>query len=63
MDLNRNGKIDYSEWVAATLDYDKIIKGKKIATAFEFFDKNNRMRIGIDELKKVVGSKRRGVDD
>lgn len=39
IDINRNGKIDYTEWVAATLDYDKILKGRKIETAFEFFDK------------------------
>lgn len=63
MDINRNGKIDYTEWVAATLDYDKIMKGQKIETAFEFFDKLNRKKIGIDELKKVIGSKRKAVED
>ena len=63
MDINRNGKIDYTEWVAATLDYDKIIKGGKLETAFEFFDKHNRKKIGIDEIKKVIGSKRKAVDD
>ena len=63
MDINRNGKIDYTEWVAATLDYDKILKSRKIETAFEFFDKQNRKKIGIEELKKVIGSKRKAVED
>lgn len=63
IDINRNGKIDYTEWVAATLDYDKILKGRKIETAFEFFDKQNRKKIGIEELKKVIGSKRKAVED
>lgn len=63
MDINRNGKIDYTEWVAATLDYDKIMKGQKIETAFEFFDKQNRKKIGIEELKLVIGSKRKAVED
>ncbi len=61
--MNGNGKIDYTEWLAATLDYPKILKDQKLQTAFEFFDKSSRGRIGVEDLKLIVGSKRKQVNE
>ena len=38
-DLNKNDKIDYSEFVAATIQKEKLLTLEKIETVFKLFDK------------------------
>ena len=47
IDLNKNGTIDYSEFLMANLQQDDIVSQNKLKEAFKLFDKvsNVRMRI------------------
>jgi Ca2+-binding EF-hand superfamily protein len=37
-DLNKNGFIDFSEFIAASLDINELTTKKKLQTAFQLFD-------------------------
>jgi calcium-dependent protein kinase len=62
-DLNGNGSIDYTEWLAATLNKQKLLNDTKLRIAFDYFDKDKSGKIDKFELKSVMGSKRKLVDD
>ena len=38
-DINQNNKIDYSEFVAATIQKEKLLSVHKIESVFNMFDK------------------------
>ena len=53
IDLNENNQIDYSEFIAATLDGD-VLKHKKVLEGlFNQFDLDNDGKIDKDELVKT----------
>mmetsp|Transcript_4233 Transcript_4233/g.6404 ORF Transcript_4233/g.6404 Transcript_4233/m.6404 type:complete len:460 (-) Transcript_4233:113-1492(-) len=56
LDVNRNGTIDYTEFLAATLDKSTYLQQEKLYGAFKTFDKNNTGVISVDDLKRVLGS-------
>jgi len=57
VDIDYNGAINYTEFIAATLDQDKIIKEKlKLKDAFNVFDVNKDGKIDEEELKAVLES-------
>ena len=62
-DLNGNGSIDYTEWLAATLNKQQLLNDAKLRIAFDYFDKDKSGKIDKFELKSVMGSKRKLVDD
>jgi calcium-dependent protein kinase len=39
VDMDGSGKIDYSEWVIATVNKKRILTKEKLKKAFELFDK------------------------
>lgn len=39
VDLDKSGSIDYTEFIAATLDKKKIINKERLEQAFNMFDK------------------------
>mmetsp|Transcript_14510 Transcript_14510/g.12772 ORF Transcript_14510/g.12772 Transcript_14510/m.12772 type:complete len:227 (+) Transcript_14510:775-1455(+) len=54
VDLDKNGAINYSEFIAATMN-DIITKdAKKVESAFKFFDKDNNGVIDKDDLKQIL---------
>mmetsp|Transcript_4660 Transcript_4660/g.4556 ORF Transcript_4660/g.4556 Transcript_4660/m.4556 type:complete len:147 (-) Transcript_4660:88-528(-) len=55
MDVNRNGIIDYTEFLAASLDKSIYMQQERLITAFKVFDKNNNGLISIDDLKELLG--------
>ena len=56
IDMDKNGAINYSEFIAATMN-DLITKdANKIEAAFKFFDKNNDGIIDSKDLKKILES-------
>lgn len=62
-DIDGSGEIDYSEWLIATLNRKNLISDEKLKTAFSFFDKDNSGSISVDELKEVLGVKKRLVEE
>ena len=64
LDLNNNGTIDYSEFVIANVDAQKLLQEDKLKEAFDLFDVDHSGEITIDELKKVLGGgKKNEIDD
>jgi calcium-dependent protein kinase len=56
VDLDKNGAINYSEFIAATMS-DIISKDVwKVQAAFKFFDKDNDGEIDKNDLKKILES-------
>lgn len=54
IDMDKNGAINYSEFIAATMN-DMITKDmKKVQAAFKFFDKDDNGTIEADDLKKLL---------
>ena len=62
-DIDGSGEIDYSEWLIATSDKQNIINDQKLQTAFDFFDKDKSGSISVDEIKEVLGVKKKLTDD
>ena len=54
-DVDKNGTIDYSEWITATINKQKILTDQNLMSAFEAFDENGDGNISIDEIKKFLG--------
>ena len=56
-DIDKNGDINYSEWIMASSNLKTLVTEEKLETAFQFFDKDNNGWISISELKDVLGMK------
>jgi calcium-dependent protein kinase len=63
VDIDGSGEIDYSEWLVATVNKKNLISDEKLRNAFSFFDKDGSGSISVDELKEVLGIKKRLVDE
>merc|ERR1711970_1076174 len=53
-EINGNGTIDYSEFLAATLDHRAVIKEDTCWEAFRTFDRNGDGHLSPDELKHAL---------
>lgn len=56
MDSNRNGVIDYTEFIAGCLQSYNYLKENHLKSAFTFFDKDSSGTISKDELKACLQS-------
>lgn len=56
VDMDKNGAINYSEFIAATMNELVSKDAKKIESAFKFFDKDGDGVIDKDDLKKLLES-------
>eukprot|EP00831_Metopus_contortus_P029604 TRINITY_DN24341_c0_g1_i1.p2 TRINITY_DN24341_c0_g1~~TRINITY_DN24341_c0_g1_i1.p2 ORF type:complete len:127 (-),score=28.15 TRINITY_DN24341_c0_g1_i1:110-460(-) len=56
IDINKNGVIDYNEFLMANLGYKNILAEEKLKQAFDFYDENKNGVITLNELKRVFGS-------
>lgn len=63
MDGVTMNKIDYTEWLAATLDRRKELQDDQLWYAFRQFDKNNDGAIDRGELASVLEACRKGHDE
>jgi len=55
IDADGSGEIDYTEFLAATLDKKTYLKEEVCWNAFKNFDRNNDGKISQEELKVVLG--------
>lgn len=60
IDCNANGHIDYTEFLAATLDKKLYLKNAALREAFQFFDKDHDGFISQAELREVLGEAESG---
>jgi calcium-dependent protein kinase len=54
MDSNRNGVIDYTEFIAGCLQSYNYLKENHLKSAFTFFDKDGNGTISKDELRSCL---------
>ena len=54
IDVDKNGKIDYTEFLAATMETQMYLKEEKLYEAFSNFDLDGRGRITKEELMSVL---------
>lgn len=50
-DMDGDGKIDYAEFIQATIDHKSMVNDETIKAAFSMFDLNGDGQISRDELK------------
>lgn len=53
-DTDNSGSIDYTEFLAATLDQQTFMRDDYLKTAFDMFDKDGSGKISVDELKHIL---------
>lgn len=55
VDLDKNGYIEYQEFLTATVDVKKLLTDQNLKKAFEMFDKDSSGNISAEEIQKVLG--------
>jgi len=53
IDNNNSGAIDYTEFVVATINKQKMLSKERLETAFKIFDQDGNGYITADELREV----------
>lgn len=56
MDSNKNGYIDYTEFIAGCLQSHNYLKENHLKTAFSYYDKDSNGNISLEELKQCLQS-------
>ena len=54
VDANGSGEIDYSEWIVATINKEKLLSKDKLKAAFQLFDRDGSGAISADEVKQIL---------
>ena len=54
IDTDKSGRIDYTEFIAATLDEKLYLQEQRLYEVFKTFDKDNTGKITIEEIMKVL---------
>ena len=60
--IDKNGSIDFSEFVMTTLNKKNLHLDERLEAVFEIFDKDSNEYIDIDEIMNVLG-KGKNLDD
>ena len=53
IDVDRNGTIDYNEFLSATIDKDKLTSKQNLEVAFKTFDRDGSGKINLNEIKCI----------
>lgn len=55
IDTDGNGTLEYSEFLAASIDRKVLLSDKKLRMAFNILDQDGSEFISLNELKEVFG--------
>ncbi|CAG9334218.1 unnamed protein product [Blepharisma stoltei] len=55
VDTDKSGEIDYTEFIAATLNKNRLLSRERLEAAFRAFDLDNSGTITAEELKVILG--------
>lgn len=55
VDTDHSGEIDYTEFIIATMNRQKLLSKERLQAAFNAFDKDGSGSISSDELKQMLG--------
>ena len=55
VDINGNGTVDYSEFLAANLKLNELLTNDKLQAAFNLFDIDQNGKITVEEIKSLLG--------
>ena len=55
VDNDHDGYINYSEFLVASTDKERLLSKENLRKAFQVFDKNNNGNISVDEVKSILG--------
>ena len=53
-DTDKSGEIDYTEFIAATMDAQTFLRNDYLRTAFDLFDKDGSGLIDADEICQIL---------
>ena len=63
MDLDGSGTIEYTEFIAASMNQKQMNSKEKMNAAFKLFDKDNSGTISAQEIKEVLGAGKGGITE
>ena len=55
-DIDKSGQIDYTEFLASTIDSNIFLSDEKLMKAFNTFDKSKSGKISANDIKYFIGS-------
>ena len=55
VDIDNSGFIDYTEFIAASIDERKLLSKQNLRVVFAMFDKDGSGSISADELNEMLG--------
>jgi len=56
LDQDKNGYIDYEEFLRVSIDVDSILSEKNLKLAFTNFDRNKDGKLNSDDIKTILGT-------
>ena len=56
VDINKDGFVDYSEFIIASMSKKKLLSKKNLNEAFAAFDTDGSGTITVDEIKSILGA-------
>jgi calcium-dependent protein kinase len=62
-DVDKNGTLDYAEFVIVSVHVKKIGNDEHIQKAFTYFDQNKSGYIEIEELREALADELEGTDE
>lgn len=56
VDTDRNGTVDYNEFLTATMDKEKLTSKVNLELAFKSFDRDGSGKINLNEIKAIFNN-------